>query len=173
MLRLCVSDVVDKSVHLLGTKNRISLSSFFDRLKNLNLRRFDGQIQKNDDAYCRAKRESLIWSLETAAKTAVSNDISFLMVTVHFQHRFKTDIAVCILGRRWHSPETVWSLKLYHRHIKLWSWSILSYYFFFAQLVAFCQSFRIWLDSPSKKDARRKKIVISNWKIWFSFCRSF
>ena len=68
MLIPCVSDVVDKSVHLLGTKNRISLSSFFDELKNLNLHKYDGQSQKDDDAYCRAKREALQY---------LSNDISF------------------------------------------------------------------------------------------------
>ena len=50
---------MDKSVHLLGTKNRITLSGFFDRLRSLNLGKHDGVSQKDDDAYCRAKRKSL------------------------------------------------------------------------------------------------------------------
>ena len=49
--------MVDKSVHLLGTKNRISLSDFFERLKKLNLQKHDGRTQVDDNAYCTAKRK--------------------------------------------------------------------------------------------------------------------
>ncbi|XP_043217950.1 pregnancy zone protein-like isoform X6 [Amphibalanus amphitrite] len=56
---LCGIDVVDKSVHLLGTENRITLSSFFDRLKKLNLGRHDGPSQKDDQAYCSSKHGQL------------------------------------------------------------------------------------------------------------------
>ena len=52
-----VADVVDKSVHLLGTKNRISLSDFFERLKKLNLDKHAGRSQVDDNAYCTAKRK--------------------------------------------------------------------------------------------------------------------